>query len=738
MNITSALRRIAATLLVVAAPSLCRAVDTHIWEQNDQGDFARGTPKHLSIRSDGHITLAPAFKELDSTTVPYLWALAQDSKGTIFYAGGAPTGASAKVFSLVPGEKPKVVAELSGLEIHALAVDSSDRIYAAVQPDAKVYRISNGGKPELFFDPKCKYIWAMTFDHAGNLFVATGDSGVVYKVAPDGKGTDFVRTEETHARSMIVDSAGNLIIGTEPSGLVLRVTPSGESFVLYQTHKREVTAVAEHDGQIYAAAVGSKPATVSGPAPVLPAAPSPVSPTGVAHVVTAPPAQGPSVGSLAAAVTGGSDLYRVSKDGFAERLWESPSDIVYAIAFDAAGRPLLGTGNKGIIYRVDSDQLSSQLLNTPPTQVTAFLQGRTGAIYAVTGNVGNLYSIGPGIENSGSLESDVLDAGEFARWGKAHLTDNLRGGTITLEARSGNLNNPEHDWSSWTPVPISDLGGQIQSPPARFLQYRVTLSCSGSGDSPELSVVDIPYLPKNVAPKVRQIEIAPFNYREAATNSSLERSVQASGSPSSISLPAVGQHRGLSASASLESTGAATLQYSKGYVTVRWNATDANNDPLLFTVEIRGRKDSIWRTLKTKLQDRYYAFDSTAFPDGEYVIRVTASDAPANTPDTALASSLESDPFTIDNTPPEILDVKTSGSATGRRSLSFTAKDALTWIDKVEYSVNGGDWTVLDPLNQVTDSQMLNYELNTEPGQLVAIRVFDENDNVVVKQIAVP
>ncbi len=110
----------------------CFAVDTHVWEQSDQAEFARGTPKHLSIRSDGHVTLAPQFKELDSTDVPYLWAVVQDSKGTFYYAGGAPTGATAKVFELPRNGKPKVLAELTGLEIHALAVDSQDRVYAAV------------------------------------------------------------------------------------------------------------------------------------------------------------------------------------------------------------------------------------------------------------------------------------------------------------------------------------------------------------------------------------------------------------------------------------------------------------------------------------------------------------------------------------------------------------------------------------------------------------------------------
>ena len=726
--------RAAVLLLLAAAPPLSVAADTHVWEQSEQSDFTRGTPKNLSIRSDGHVTLAPEFKELDSTSVPYLWAIASDSKGTLYYAGGAPTAATAKVFELPHNGKPKVFAEVTGLEIHALAVDPQDRLYASVLPDAKIYRIDKSGKPQLFFDPKCKYVWAMIFDRAGNLFVATGDSGLIYRVTPDGNGSEFFNTGETHARSMTMDNSGNLIVGTEPSGLILRISPNRQSFVLYQAGKREVTAVAEHDGDIYAAAVGSKPATVSGPAPILPSAPPPIAPTGAPHSGTNPPTLPPAIGSLSASVSGGSDLYRIHKDGFAERIWHSSTDLIYTIAFDAGGKPLIGTGNKGIVYRIDSEQLSTELLNAPPTQVTAFLQGRKGVVYAATGNVGNLYAIGPGLEMSGTLESEVLDANDFARWGKAHMTSVLHGGGAALETRSGNLNNPENNWSPWTKVAMTPLGGQVESPAARFLQYRLTLSCGSQDESPEVSAVDIAYLPRNIAPRIHQIEIAPFNYRQAPSSFSLERSVMPSGSPASLSLPVVGQHKsGPPAASSESSTASATLQYSKGYVTVRWNATDPNGDPLLYKVELRGENDTLWRTLKDKLLDRYYAFDSAAFPDGKYIVRVTASDAPGNTPADTLTTSLDSDPFTIDNTAPEILDVKITGSG-AKRQISFTAKDALTWIDKAEFSIDGGEWTLFEPNNKVTDSQTLSYTLEAPAGQVVAIRVFDEDDNVIVRK----
>src|SRR4051812_28982274 len=95
----------------------------------------------------------------------------------------------------------------------------------------------------------------------------------------------------------------------------------------------------------------------------------------------------------------------------------------------------------------------------------------------------------------------------------------------------------------------------------------------------------------------------------------------------------------------------------------RWSANDPNGDELIYTVEIRGINETEWKLLREKVKERYLTWDSTAFPDGRYKLRVTASDAPANPPGQALSSRLESDSFVIDNTAPQISGV--SGSRTG-------------------------------------------------------------------------
>jgi sugar lactone lactonase YvrE len=741
----SGLRRFAGVCLATAAlASACLAVDTHVWQQDDQAEFSHGTIKNLSIRSDGKLTLAPAFHELLDAGMTYLWSVVQDSHGKLYCAGGAPTGSTTKILAVTPQGKSDLFAELSALEVHALALDSKDRLYAATSPDAKIYRISKAGKPELFFDPKAKYIWAMAFDRSGNLFVATGDQGIIYKVTPEGKGTEFFNTEETHARSMIIDEAGDLIVGTEPGGYIVRITPQGKSFVLFQTGKREVTAVAEHNGSFYAAAAGGKPVQPTGapapPAPAAPATPTPAPSKTTVAVQPSAPTGASNVHALtppASSAPGGADFYRVQPDGFAQKLWTSPTDVIYAIGFDANGKPLLGTGNKGLIYRIDSAVLSTALLNAPPTQVTSFAPGRDGVLYATTGNVGKLYAIGPGLETSGFVESEVLDAGSFAYWGKAHVPSDVKAGSIDLSTRSGNLNRPQKNWSDWSKVDLSPAGGQVHSPAARFLQYRLALNSEKGGEYPEVNAVQIAYLPKNIAPEVRQIEIAPENYRTSSSALLLERTVTASGSPSTLSLPPLGQKKNQPSPASPTSS-AVTLQYAKGFITARWDASDANGDPLVYKVELRGEQERQWHLLKDKLTETQLSFDGSAFADGRYYLRVTASDLPANTPKDALTNSLDSESFVIDNTPPEL---KSTGVKNGNEGLTlhFTARDTLSWISKAEYSVDGSEWTAIDPENKVSDSQSLEYDLKlprfaSADQHTIAVRVFDDADNVTVER----
>jgi len=431
----------------------------------------------------------------------------------------------------------------------------------------------------------------------------------------------------------------------------------------------------------------------------------------------------------APAILGGTEVYRILPDGFPRRVWQHSSDIVYALAFDSAGKPLLASGNRGNLYRIDSDHQHTLLVNLAPTQITSLTVGKGGALYAVTGNIGKLFQVGPQIESQGTLESDVYDVGTFTYWGRlSFYTNSAAQAGVKFETRSGNLSTPQKNWSNWAEVALEGRRGRVTSPAARFLQYRATLS----GATADLTGIDIAYQARNIAPSIEEIEVTPPNYRFPAP------SLLTTSSSSTMSLPALGQRRLPSVNPAELNTGV-TMNHAKGHIGVRWLARDDNGDSLTFQVEIRGVKETEWKLLKDKLKDRFYSWDSGAFADGEYIVRVTVNDGASNTPVNTLHAVRESDTFLIDNAGPRIapLTARLNGN---KIEIEFQAKDEQSILTKAEYSINGGEWIMAEPASRLSDASELQYRLSIDKPAgsgsefTIAVRVTDEFENQTVEK----
>ncbi len=726
------------TFMKTIAPLLCAftsllAVDTQTFDHSEAADFEKGTRKGLSLSSNGHLTTAPLLKEIHDPSITFLWAIARDSKGVIYAGGGGVSGSKAKLVAMDTAGRVRSM-ELDGLAVQAIAIDKQNRVYAATAPDGKIYRIAANetgtGDPQVFYDPKAKYIWSMVFSKSGDLYVGTGDAGEIHKVTPAGVGSVFYRTEESNVRSLAMDANDDLIAGTDASGLILRITPKGEGFVLHEAGKREITALAiAADGTIYAAGTGNKTAATAPAAPAQPARQVATSQGTVTVAVPSGPAgRGGGAANAPAApanIAGGTEVYRIQPDGYARRIWNDEQNVVYALAFDDQARLVLGTGNQGNVFRLDGEGQWTKLLSVAPAQVTAFTSGPNGRLYLATGNIGQVYSMGPEREPSGTYESEVLDASAFSYWGRM-TTQSAGQGGVTLETRSGNVSRTQKDWSPWAKLNAD----RIASPAARFLQYRLTLT-----NSADVYGVMAAYEGKNVAPRVEMVEATQANYRFPAP-----ATPNAVGTPASLTLPPLGKAPAAASTAAVADSGVSPpLTWSKGYIGARWLANDDNGDSLRFTLEIRGDNETSWKPLRADLKERYYGWDSTAFPDGKYRVRVTASDAPSNTPEQALSSWRESERFLIDNTPPEISGLTGTRNA-GKIDVRLHAKDALNVLQKAEYSVNGGEWQVVEPTTRLTDSEEHDYTFRVDagPGEVtIAVRVSDVYDNEAVAKTVV-
>ena len=710
--------------------ALCAlAVDTRYWSSDTQSDFEKGNLKKVALRSDGRLSLSPAIRELADPSMPYLWTAVTGANGNVYAAGGPSSGKSS-IFELNRAGQSRKFAEVEGMNVFALAADKAGRIYAASSPDGKIYRIAANGTVETFYDPKAKYVWALAFLPDGDLLAATGDKGELHRINASGAGKVWMKLDEDHIRSLAVDAKGTVYVGTEPGGLIVKADAQGNPFVVYQSVKREVTTLAAgKDGSIYAAAIGQKTSGTSmliqNIQPVVVVAGPPAQGGGQAQPPRPVNAAPPPVLNM---VPGGSEIIRIDADGAPTRVWSHPNDLVYALGFDANDRLLAGTGNKGNLYRIDSPSQSSLLTSFSSTQVTAFAK-EGNRLIVVAGNIGKFFELRPALETEGSFESEVFDGGGFTQWGRLHSKETLNGGAIRYETRSGNLDRPTQMWSPWAPL----KDGRISSPPARFLQWRAVFS-GGQQDGPALSQIDVAYLPKNVAPRVDVVEPTPANYRFPAPSSTIIPAAQ------TLTLPPIGKSSTTVASAQNDGSTSPALTYVRGIIGARWLATDDNGDNLEFTIEIKGENEQSWKPLKDKLKDRYYSYDATAFGDGRYVVRVTATDAPSNPLNQGLSAQAVSAPFLIDNTPPVISNLGATPNG-AKVNVRLKATDALSVVAKAEISLNGGEWKLIDPTVRLADSKELEFQVALDKpaaGELtIAVRVSDEFDNQSVEKITI-
>ncbi len=738
-------------LLGIAATSLL-AERTRRWRQSTYEEFQKGKAQGVAVRSDGHLELAPKFSLLADADASYLWSLKTDANGALYAGGGSP----AKVFRFEGSGKPKIVFESTDLLVQSIAFDGKGALYVATSPDGKVYKVSASGEKSVFFDPKAKYIWDLAFGKDGTLFVATGDKGRIYSVAPDGKGELFYASDEAHIKVLGFDGKGNLLAGTEPNGRILRITRNAErtarrktaedsvadGFVIYETSKREVTSIAVGaDSSLYVAAIGEKNQPgMAAPSAVITTSQGTTTITNVNPGVV----QG-GVPFLAFPQAISSSIYRITSDGAPEEIWSSRDEIVYALGLNSDGRLLAGTGNSGALLVIDGRGVYAQLAKSGSSQITGISRTSGGKVYLCTANPGKVFSLGPEYEAEGTFESQSFDAKLFSQWGHIEwwgppaMNATAKGGKESKEprleffVRSGNTEDPGKEWSRWF-GPYATPGAQIEAPAARFLQWKAVIHDGRPGDG--IDWVSAAYLPKNVAPVIDGIAL-----QEPGTRAQM--AVVITGQAANVNLR---QPAGLNPAGTVITTTTKFEQppqgsYQKGYATVLWTAHDDNDDELRYAIYFRGENQRDWLLLKDNLDQKYYSWDATAMPDGAYYVKIVASDSTSNPPNAALKTERESERFEIDNTPPVIQ--KLEGSAAGMNAdrstgisydFQFTATDATSGIEKAQYSVDGGEWILLAPVQGISDNKTESYSFTVRglaPGEhTIAVRAYDRFDNV--------
>ncbi|MCX5743682.1 MAG: hypothetical protein NT062_14415, partial [Proteobacteria bacterium] len=387
-------------------------------------------------------------------------------------------------------------------------------------------------------------------------------------------------------------------------------------------------------------------------------------------------------------------LFRVGADGRLDQLHALTATYFTSVAVGPDGAIYAGAADKGRIYMVDPDETVATAFDVDERAVSqvwfdkgnlAFTADDAAAVYRTTGRA-----------SQAKYVSDTMDAKAVARFGR--ITWNATG-KLKLETRSGNTAKPGVGWSEWAaPTNIAKggggvEGGKIASPGARYLQFRVALD----SDDARVRKVSTYYVPANQATKVADVTV------ELATKESQPTLKDSAGKPRSPVMK------------------------------VKWKVDNGDADDSTYTLEARRDGEANWRPIQTgkaPLTATSWDWNTETYPDGWYRVRVTSSDAAANSPDRALTSSATTTLFAIDNARPSIDNlVVTYPRATAR------ASDTLSTLTELAFSVDDGPWQLGTTADGLLDDTAEDVRIDLPAGlargtHTLAVRVADAAGNV--------
>jgi hypothetical protein len=706
---------LAAILWPVILTASLHAVVPQKWELRTREDYLRGKFDGISVSYDGLLALAPKEEKIAAPQEEFYLSVLATVDGTTYLG----TGHGGKVYRIGKDGKAELWFQAPEMDVTCLVLDRKGVLYASTSPNGRIYKITDKGKGEEFFNPAEKYIWDLLFMGSGDIWAAVGESGGIYQISPQGEGRMIFKAAENHILCLEKTARGDVVAGSGGNGLVYRITPDGRASVLFETPYEEVRGLAvDREGLIYAAASGTPTRTRKGEDASLP-------PVRIdAEVsVTVSASGGDSRPASPAGTKDGGALFRITGEGLAKRLWSSEDEMIYSLLWREDDKKILfGTGAKGRIYSVDREERVALLLQQSSEQVYQLVP-LDSKVYVLSNNPCYFGLLLSEQSFSGEYVSPVLDARTLASWGRIVWNATVPAGTsVQLQSRSGNTNEPNATWSEWSPLYVK-TEEQVLNPKARFLQVRILFRTQTGKASPVFERLTVFYLQANIAPSISRLEFLRPNEvflklpDQEDVILGVERNLPetpAKKDETRISLPARKAER-------------------KGFQTVVWDAADENGDTLNYALAMKKDGESEWRVLEDEWTEMLYTFDTLSFPDGTYLIKLTASDSPSNPLGLELKSEKISPPVVIDNSLPAVknfMAVRTGGTL----DVSFQAEDAYSYIEEAKVLVRPGEWQVVFPVDGIADSRSESFKFSLKlPGgaeNLVTVRVRDSYGNV--------
>lgn len=718
------------------------AVTTKMWTNTDQADISKGKLQNVSVHSNGKFTLSPDKRRINEIPAEYVWCLVADGTDSLF----AGTGNPGTVFKVSHDGNVVEYYKTPDMHVYTLAIDSAGNIFAGTLPHGRIYKITSEGKGEVFCELPDPYVWNLVSDKYGNLYAATGNNGVIYKISNKGIPSVFFDSPSSNILDLVIDDDDIIYAACEPEGFIYKINPNGNASVLYDSDEEEIHCLAiNKDGVLYAGTSSGIPPVLHTPAfteppevqlPLLmeefPGEPGNVwldyvlSADDDMEVLDQPPKKDVPAenGSREMPVIPEmNSVYRIDKDGRVREIFVVEDSFILCLAVDNNNDVLVGTGNKAKLFKINNKEEVSLLHNFSESQILDILSFKDGIKYMATGNNANIYQLTGGYSNEGIYESIVHDNKYISSWGCISWKGKMPPQTnIKLSTRSGNNKKPDITWSDWSQE-YQLNGGRIESPSARFIQYRATLTTDNSETTPALEDVSIAYLPQNQPPIIRHVEVTTprhFPGNESNNYDAPDTSEPSFFPPDNVYLENSRRNH-------------KTILHGPRKL-ISWEADDPNNDRLEFDLEYKSVDESKWKELKRSVKERNeFYWNTNRIPDGYYQTKVIACDDMDNPLELALKEEVESDTFLIDNTRPVVLNLRAviegdSIDSHGRPChtiiVSGVAKDEMCNITDIQYSIDSGDWQTAFPEDKIFDS--------TEETFLLKISYISPDEHTIV------
>jgi len=681
-------------LAALCVSTVADAVETRFWRVDSRRDHEDAEVDGVAIDAEGAITLSLSRSTEVTSDEIYLWEIARGDDDVLFLGSGD----SGHVLRSDGGE-PELLADLELLEVMALAVDD-DVVYAGGAPDGTVYAIDRDGTVTPYFDTEQGVVWDLALHPSGDLLVTTGETGKVFRVSGKDDGEVIYESTDAHIMCVTVESAASILIGTAGDGLVCRLDGEGGVEILYDAAEEEIRSIVLGDeGEVFLA-VNVAPGGDDGDGPR------------------------PAV-------------YALGPHGSARRVWRTSSQFLFALDRDRNGDLIAGTGEPASIVRIEPHRReTTTLLELEDGNVLAVDASRD-EIRVATGDPARLFTLGPRLGRSGTIESEVRDAGAEASWSRIRWTGDRPSGTeVTFETRTGNRETPDRTWSAWTPASDEGANGhRVTSSPARFLQWRATLTGNGSR-TPRVTEVVTSYREVNLRPVLQALDVSRKGANLFTDGDKRTRSVRQrlpGGVEVDYSLPFDGGPSGDRPLAP------GSVAWAAGLRTVSWVAIDPNGDELRYDLHYRPVESERWLLLAEDVNDLAYTWDGSVFPDGDYVLRVVARDTPSNPDGDDLEDVLVSEVFEIDNTPPRVASLEARLTEEGRIEIEARASDERSAIVRADVTLDGQEWMPARTSSGFLDAREVSFDFSVDAGDRtegdpVVLRVVDEAGNPVVSR----